>query len=321
MELLHLSRSEVERAGVTMAEIIATLEALFREKGAGRVEMPPKPGVHPAPDAFIHAMPAHVPALGATGVKWVSGFPGNLERGLPYISGLLILNDPQTGIPTTVMDATWITAMRTGAATAVAARHLARPESSSVGILACGVQGRSNLEALAQVFALERVCAFDVRREVAERFAAEMAARLELEVAAVDTPRAAVEGLDLVVTSGPILKHPRPVIEADWLTPGAFACALDFDSYFTGDALRAADRLTTDDLAQMEHYRSLGYFADTPAADCDLGQLAVGQAPGRARSDERIIALQLGLAIEDMATAVLIRERALAAGLGTRLQL
>ena len=146
-------------------------------------------------------------------------------------------------------------------------------------------------------------------------------ARLELEVAAVDTPRAAVEGLDLVVTSGPILKHPRPVIEADWLTPGAFACALDFDSYFTGDALRAADRLTTDDLAQMEHYRSLGYFADTPAADCDLGQLAVGEAPGRARPDERIIALHLGLAIEDMATAVLIRERAVAAGLGTRLEL
>lgn len=321
MQLLHLSRAEVESAGVTMDEIIAVLETVFVEKGAGRVEMPPKPGVHPAPDAFIHAMPAHVPALGATGVKWISGFPGNLARGLPYISGLLLLNDPETGIPTTVMDATWITAMRTGAATAVAARRLARPESRTLGVLACGVQGRSNLEALTRVFALEHVYAFDTRRDAAERFAHDMSQRFKLAVDVVDTPRAAVEGHDLVVTSGPILLHPTALIEADWLAPGAFACALDFDSYFTGDALRAADRLTTDDLAQMEHYRSLGYFADTPAADCDLGQLAVGQAPGRARSDERIIALQLGLAIEDMATAVLIRERALAAGLGTRLEL
>jgi ornithine cyclodeaminase/alanine dehydrogenase-like protein (mu-crystallin family) len=321
MRLLHLSRAEVERAGVTMDEVIAALEAMFLEKGAGRVEMPPKPGVHPLPDAFIHAMPAHVPGMGATGVKWVSGFPANVERGLPYISGLLILNDPATGVPTTVMDATWITAVRTGAATAVAARRLARRDSRTLGIVACGVQGRSNLEALSRVFALERVRAYDVRREAAEAFARECAPRLRLEIEVVDSPRDAVAGLDLVVTSGPILKHPRPVIEPDWLAPGSFLCALDFDSYVTGRAFRAADRLTTDDLGQMAHYRALGYFADTPQADCDLGQLVCGQAPGRAHDDERIVAVQLGLALEDMPTAVLVRERALALGLGTSLEL
>jgi len=321
MELVHLSRAEVERAGVGMRDVLAALEAMFVEKGAGRVEMPPKPGVHPAPDAFIHAMPAHVPALGATGVKWVSGFPGNVARGLPYISGLLILNDPATGIPTCVMDATWITAVRTGAATAIAARRLARAESRTLGVVACGVQGRSNLAALACVFALERVRAFDVRREAAEAFAREVGERHGLTVEVVDTPRAAVEGLDLVVTSGPILKHPRPVIEPDWLAPGTFLCALDFDSYVTGAAFRAVDRLTTDDLGQMEHYRALGYFADTPRADCDLGQLVCGTAPGRAREDERIVAVQLGLALEDMPVAVLVRDRARALGLGTRLEL
>ena len=321
MELVHLSRAEVERAGVGMRDVLAALEAMFVEKGAGRVEMPPKPGVHPQPDAFIHAMPAHVPALGATGVKWVSGFPGNVARGLPYISGLLILNDPATGIPTCVMDATWITAVRTGAATAIAARRLARAESRTLGVVACGVQGRSNLAALACVFALERVRAFDVRREAAEAFAREVGERHGLTVEVVDTPRAAVEGLDLVVTSGPILKHPRPVIEPDWLAPGTFLCALDFDSYVTGAAFRAVDRLTTDDLGQMEHYRALGYFADTPRADCDLGQLVCGTAPGRAREDERIVAVQLGLALEDMPVAVLVRDRARALGLGTRLEL
>jgi ornithine cyclodeaminase/alanine dehydrogenase len=98
--------------------------------------MPPKPGVHPRPDAFIHAMPAFLEGMGAAGLKWVSGFPRNPERGLPYISGLFILNDADTGLPLAVMDCTWITGVRTGAATAVAAKYLVRTESSTVGIVA-----------------------------------------------------------------------------------------------------------------------------------------------------------------------------------------
>lgn len=321
MKLLYLSRADVEHVGLPMTEVIEALEEMFLEKGHGRVEMPPKPGVHPLPDAFIHAMPAHIPALGATGLKWISGYPQNQAKGLPYITGLLILNDPETGVPTAVMDATWITAQRTGAATAVAAKHLARRASSTVGIVACGVQGRSNLEALACGFELERVHAFDRKREVAERFADEMGRALDLEVRVVDSAREAVEGLDLVVTSGPILKHPEPVIEAGWLAPGSFASAVDFDSYFQGAALREADRLVTDDHAQLEHYRAEGYFQTTPAADADLGEIVAGTRPGRTRDDERIICISLGLALDDMATAIRIERRARELGLGTELPL
>ena len=138
--LLYLSRGDVEAVGLSMAEIIEALEAAFHEKGEGRVEMPPKPGIHPGGgDNFIHAMPAYIPALHSAGVKWVSGFPENTQRGLPYVSGLLILNDIETGLPLAVMDCGWITAMRTGAATAVAAKYLARADSATAGILACGV--------------------------------------------------------------------------------------------------------------------------------------------------------------------------------------
>ena len=154
--VLYLSRSDVETVNLSMAEIIDGLDRMFVEKGEGKVEMPPKPGIHTQPDAFIHAMPAYIPSLESAGMKWVSGYPANQEKGLPYISGLLILNDPETGIPTCVMDCTWITAMRTGAATAVAAKYLARKDSSTVGIVACGVQGRGNLEALS--------CVFDIRK-------------------------------------------------------------------------------------------------------------------------------------------------------------
>src|SRR5215467_12945883 len=180
-KLLYLTYSDVASAGLGMPEIIAALERMFREKGDGRVEMPAKIGIHPMPDAFIHAMPAVITAQKAAGMKWVGGYPENSRRGLPYISGVLILNDFESGIPIAIMDCTWITAVRTGAATALAAKYLARPESETVGILGCGVQGRSNLEALQVLFPVKRARAFDVHPERREAYANEMSRLLGIE--------------------------------------------------------------------------------------------------------------------------------------------
>src|SRR5512138_2151425 len=173
-QVLYLSRLDVEAVNLSMKEIIGLLEKAFLEKGNGKVEMPPKPGIHTMPDAFIHAMPAYIPSMHSAGIKWVSGYPENFKRGLPYISGLMILNDVETGFPYAVMDCAWITAVRTGAASALAAKYLARPEPETVGILACGVQGRTNLEALACLFPVKRVYAYDVLPQVQEKFVAEM---------------------------------------------------------------------------------------------------------------------------------------------------
>lgn len=320
-KMLYLSRHDVELINLPMLTIIEALEEMFEEKGNGRVEMPPKPGIHPRPDSFIHAMPAFIPSTGAAGVKWVSGFPENLDKNLPYISGLLILNDPETGIPVAVMDCTWITAKRTGAATAVAAKYLARLDSSTAGIVACGVQGRSNLEALSNLFSLERVKAFDIIPEVASEFASEMSRAFGFEVETVETAQEAVEESDLVVTSGPILQNPSPAIEAGWLKPGAFACPLDFDSYWKGSALAEVEKLVTDDLAQLDYYRSVGYFSETPQPYADLGQIIAGKNPGRENEDERTLSINLGLALEDMATARLIHREAVNRGIGVELEL
>ena len=319
--ILYLSRADVEAVGLPMTDIIEALEEMFREKGAGRVEMPPKPGIHTRPDAFIHAMPAYIPALEAAGIKWIAGYPGNQAKGLPYITGLLVLNDPDTGLPLAIMDATWITAQRTGAATAIAARRLARPDSATVGIVACGVQGRSNLEALACLFPVKRVRAYDLHAEIAERYAREMGARLAVQIEPVTSLRDAVSGPDIVVTSGPILKDPQPAIEAGWLAPGAFASLVDFDSYWQGAALRQADKLATDDHAQMRYYRQAGYFKDTPEPYADLSEIVTGRKPGRQRPDERTMTINLGLALEDMATAIRIYRRAQEHGLGVQLPL
>jgi ornithine cyclodeaminase/alanine dehydrogenase len=320
-EILYLSRADVESVNVPMERIIAALEAMFLEKGEGRTDMPPKPGVHPRPDSFIHAMPAYIPSLGSAGVKWVSGFPENPPKGLPYISGLLILNDPETGIPLCVMDCTWITAKRTGAATAVAAKYLARPDSRILGILGCGVQGRSNLEGLKTLFPVERVMAFDTNPDAREIYAAEMANKFGIEVRPVKTPQEAVSGCEMIVTAGPILKIPHATIQPGWPDEGAFASLVDYDSYWHRDALKEADKFCTDDIPQLEYYKSIGYFQDLPPVYAELGELVTGRKPGRENDAEKTMACNLGLALDDIATALLVYKLAVEKGLGTRLPL
>ena len=322
MEILYLSQAEVASVNLPMAEIIRSLETAFREKGEGKTEMPPKPGIHPGGgDNFIHAMPAYIPALKSAGIKWVSGFIENSKRDLPYITGLLILNDVETGLPLAVMDCVWITAMRTGAATALSARYLARPESSVVGILGCGVQGRTNLEALRVLFPVKKVMAYDLDAGIAQRYAKEMEARFGVEVVTVQKPREAVSGCDLVVTAGPILRKPHQTIRAGWLGEGAFASLVDFDSYWHPDAMKQVAKFCTDDTEQLLHYRQVGYFQDIPPIHADLGELVSGKKPGRQRAEERTMTANLGLAIDDMAVAPILYRRALEKGIGRRLPL
>jgi ornithine cyclodeaminase/alanine dehydrogenase len=284
--------------------------------------MPPKPGLHTMPDAFIHAMPAYIPALKSAGMKWVSGYPENYKHGLPYITGLLILNDTETGLPLAVMDCVWITAMRTGAATAVAAKYLARRDSRVAAILGCGVQGRTNIEALSLVLPdLRKVRAYDIIPENLERYVREMSAKLPLEFFPVSSPAKAVLGADVIVTAGPILKRPKPAIEAAWFKEGAFASPVDFDSYWQPAAMALADKFCTDDTKQLEYYRSVGYFQNIPPVYGDLGEIVAGKKRGRERENERTISANLGLALEDMATAIRIYKMAREKGIGRMLPL
>ncbi len=319
--LLYLSRADVEAVGVLMPEIIDALDEAFRQHGEGKVEMPPKPGVHSRPDAFIHAMPCYIPGPEAIGVKWVAGYPDNPQRGLPYISGLLVLNDADTGLPLAVMDCTWITAKRTGAATALAARYLARPDSRTVGILGCGVQGRSNLEALRVLFPIQRVMAYDRSLANALRFADDVDDKWGVEVEVVDDPRRAVSGCDIVVTAGPILRQPHATIQAGWLDPGAFASLVDFDSYWDRAALAEVDKFCTDDIPQLEHYQHVGYFQQIPPIHASLGELVTGQKLGRQSPGERTMTANLGLALDDMATAPIVYRRAVERKIGRWLPL
>lgn len=323
-ELLYLSRRGVESAGVAMGEVIEAVTVALGEKGEGRVEMPPKPGIHTRPNAFIHAMPAFVPAAKAAGIKWIGGYPENPGKyGLPYITGLLVLNDVDTGVPLAVMDATWITAMRTGAVSGISAKRLARSQSRILAILGCGVQARTQLEALALTLpGLAEVRCYDTVPANRDRFVEEGAALFPaLRFVSAESAEAAAAGTDVLVTAGPILKHPSPTLRAEWLKEGILGLPIDFDSYWQPQALRLSDRYYVDDRAQYRYYQGEGYFGGAPEVSGDLGELLTGKAPGRRNDRERIVAMNLGLGIEDMVTARLVYERALARDVGQILEL
>ena len=325
MEMLYLSKADVENLQVSMGEVLEAVDEGFRLKGLGKSEMPPKPGIHPRPDCFIHAMPAYVQQLEVAGLKWVSGYPSNLARDLPYITGLLVLNDPQTGVPIAVMDCAWITAMRTGASVGVSARYLAREGSSVAGIIGCGVQARTSLAALVEVLpGLREVRCHDLYPEATRRFIDEMGGRFDqLGFRFCHDPAEMATGADVVVSAIPIVTSPRPPLEEGMLEEGGLAVSLDYDSAWTGRAMKQCEKFIADDVDQLLATKEHGvYFAGIPGEIfADLGQVAAGIKPGRESPNERIFSMNMGIAVDDMVTAQLLYQRAVEQNAGHRLPL
>jgi ornithine cyclodeaminase/alanine dehydrogenase-like protein (mu-crystallin family) len=171
------------------------------------------------------------------------------------------------------------------------------------------------------LFPLKRVMAYDVDEKAVRCYADEITDRFGLEVVPVSTPREAVTGCDIIVTAGPILKTPHCTIQAGWMDEGAFASLVDFDSYWHPDAMAQADKFCTDDTQQLRHYQQVGFFQKIPLLHADLGELLTGEKPGRETPAERTMTANLGLAIDDMAVAPLIYNKAAEKGIGSWLSL
>ena len=318
-QILYLSRAQIEGLEFSMDDVIDAVDLAFREKAAGRVEMPPKPGIHTRPDAFIHAMPASLPGLGAAGMKWVSGYPDNARFGLPYITGLLILNCPETGLPLAVMDCSWITEKRTAASSAVAVRRLAE-KPQRLAIIGAGVQGRANTDALRRVCpSLRVVAAYDPSDAARGKFQEEVAP-WGLAIEQAPSVEAAVRDADIVVTCAPIIKNPQPVIPAHWLKPGAIGVSLDFDATFQAATVQTAAGMWVDDAGQFEYYRQHGHFRDFPTRYQEVSQLVTGASRSSGPGKLHMV-VNLGIALEDIATALPLYKRALERESGTVLPL
>jgi ornithine cyclodeaminase/alanine dehydrogenase-like protein (mu-crystallin family) len=312
----YLSRADVEAVGLAGTEVIDILDTAFRDKRDGGVEMPPKIGVHPRDDAFIHAMPAYVAGVDAVGLKWVAGYPANQNLGLPYIHGLFVLSDADTGRPLAVMDATWITEVRTAAASMLGIRALAERPVESIGVLGCGRQGSAHLELAAEVFpTLRRAVLSDRHPDRAEALAAAHP-RLEIELAS--TAQGIAAATDVLVTTAAIVRRPERPIRREHLGAASVACAVDFDATLSEDLFEGAAAFVVDDVAQYRYYRDQGYFTgypDDPIELCDALEPAATHAPGL-----RVL-VPLGIALEDVAVAAEIHRRASEVGLGTELSL
>ena len=318
----YLSAEDVRAHMPPMAEVIDLAQATLEEHGKGTTQMPPKVDLHPQGDDFLHAMPAYVPGRRALGMKWIAGYPGNKERGLPYINGSILINDPDTGVPTGILDGSVITAYRTGACTGVTARLLADPGSEVMTIIGCGVQGRINIEALLSVFPdTERMLAYDPDPEQQAKFADEVMTTFDLASIIPPEPREACEGAHVIVSSAPIAKDPTPELDHDWLQTNTLCVALDFDSSFTPAAFERAALVLTDDLPQFHHYKSVGYFQNVPEPTTDIGALLAAGGNPRPEGEPIILAVNLGLGVLDVALGAEVLRRATAAGAGTQLPL
>jgi ornithine cyclodeaminase/alanine dehydrogenase len=325
MEIIYLSRNDVENLGVTMKEVLNVVDNGFRLKGLGKTEMPPKPGIHPGKDAFIHAMPAYVQEVEAAGLKWVSGYPSNIEKKLPYITGLLVLNDPETGIPIAVMDCAWITAMRTGASAGISAKYLAKKSSSVVGILGCGVQARTSVMALVETLPeLREIRCYDLFPASTQRFISDLSVMFpKLKFITAQTPADMMKNADVVVTAIPIVVKPEPPLEKGMLKEGGLAVSLDYDSAWTSEAMNECAKFCSDDISQLLSTKEHGiYFGGIPQTMyADLGELACGKKSGRHNEQEKIFSMNMGIAVDDMVTAKVLYLRAMEKKAGIRLPL
>lgn len=318
--LLYLTRADVEATALPASQVIEAVEQVLREKAFGRAQMPPKHWLTSGDDRFFSAMTSILPAVDAAVCKWQSGSPTNHEHGLPFITGLLILNDLKTGAPLAVMDSTWLTAQRTAAATAVTARYLAAKTPQLLGILGCGVQARTNLEMLRQVFPdLSEIQAYDILPQATHLYAEEMAARYGIRVKERKSPREAIENADIVVTCGPITAKPDRVGEAHWPKRGALVVTLDYDCYWKTEALQKADTLYTDDIAQFQHLKEYGYFKGVEMITGEIGDVVASLVPARRSNSDTIFSINMGIALEDVSVARRIYAAACANGCGTRL--
>jgi ornithine cyclodeaminase/alanine dehydrogenase len=321
VQFLYLSQKDVVDVGLTMKDAISLVETVLTEHGLQQFENPPKPGVHTIEGAFIHAMPGFLPRKQAAGMKWVSGYSDNFQYGLPSIMGLIVLNDIQTGQPVAVMDGGYITALRTAAVSGVSARYLAAEDSSRLGIVGTGVQGRYNMLSLTEVLPrLEEIKIFDSNQAVLTEFIAAAKEHPSLNIITCSSAREVIEGADVIVTATGHLEE-RVYLEK-WVKDGALVLPVHTRGW-EQEMLNQAEKLVVDDWEQFNTALggTDGYYSPLPVLYAELGEIVVGKKPGRENSTERIINLNFGMAIHDVYMATEVLERARAKGIGMMLPL
>ncbi len=319
METLFLSDDEV-RELISIREVIDVVEFAFREKGLGRVQMPPKIYLHfDKYNGDLRAMPSYLEEIDVSAVKIVNVHPENrVKYGLPTVMATIVLVDPRNGFPIAVMGGKTITDMRTGAAGGIAAKYLARRNSKIVGFIGAGAQARTQLAALLEVFGSfdeVRVWSIDKTRR---KFKEEMDAKYGhlCRIVAVESAEKAVRDADIVVTVTPSRK---PLVMKDWISPGTHFNCIGADAPGKEEIdpmiLREA-KIVVDDWEQASHSGEINVPLSKGLISkeniwAELGEIVAGKKAGRTSDDEITVFVSTGLAIQDAVTANLVYKKAL----------
>jgi len=318
---LLLSRADIAEL-LTLDDCIEAVEAAFRDYslgkslGTGILHMDAPNG-----EFHIKAGGLHEPSL-YFALKANAGFFNNAARfGLPNIQGLILLYNAENGYPLAVMDSLGITGKRTGAATAVAAKYLARPDSKTAAIVGCGTQGRVQLRSLTRVLPVETAYAYSIVEGEAEQYASEMSSELGIEVTAAHTLQSALYECDVCVTCTPARSF---FLKEDIVQPGTFVSAVGADSPDKQELdpkLLANNTLVVDlleqcvDVGELHHALSAGIMVEADV-HAELGAVVAGVADGRTRGNEITIFDSTGTALQDTAATILAYERATQSGVG-----
>jgi ornithine cyclodeaminase/alanine dehydrogenase len=305
--LLYLSERKLERLRLKAGEIADTIEALYRAHNTGSAWSAPKAVIHHTDGRYMMATLSAADEPSVLVVKALLLNPRNAARGMSTINSLITVLDGETGAPLAVMDGNWVTAHRTAALSMVAARRLARRESSVAAFIGCGVQAKSHLRAFADAFPLTEIRAFG--RGTANRDSlCRLARRLKLQARACESAESCVRDADLVVSSVTMMPTLVPFIDGHWLKPGAFATVIDLAAPWMPHTMTAFDRIVIDDCAQEAVMAKPMIAMDIVSGD--LAGLVRGDVAVRRNAKERTAFVFRGIAFGDLAAAALAYQRA-----------
>ncbi len=299
-DFLYLSDETLSGLGISTADVIGCIENALRSKAEDTVWAAPKASILPGDGRYMMATLAASDTPGIIAVKSVIVSPRNPARGLPGINGAIMLLDSETGQLLAVMDANWITAVRTSGLSAVVARRLANPQSASVAFVGCGVQAHSHLDAFAELFPLTEIRAFGRGAANVEKLCAAARER-GLEAKASASAQEALEGADLIVTSITLSYDVAPFLDARWLKPGAFAAMTDLAIPWMPQGMTAFDTVIIDDSQQEAAMEKP--MVDRTLVQGDMTDLVTGSVTAGFAPERRSAFVFRGLAIGDFALA------------------
>lgn len=327
MEVLVLSDKDVETL-LNIGRTVELIEIAFREKGLKRTQMPPKMYLFfNKYQGDLRTMPAYLEFLDIAGVKLVNVHPQNPTLyNLPTVMATILLFDPKSGKPFCIMNGTWITGARTGAAAAVATKHLARGDSESIGIIGAGFLARFHLEAFSKVMNIRKIFVYDIVKAKAERLAREYEQKLDANIYIVDTPREAVEFVDVLATLTPAR---GPIVKNEWVREGVHINAMGADApgkqELDPEILKRA-KIVVDDIEQASHSGEVNLPLSQGIITlnhiyAELGEIVAGIKKGRESEKEITVFDSTGLAIQDVIVAYYVYTEAIKKGIGIKIQL